>query len=91
MAKATSWFEPSPQGLRFKRAWAAYFYARDVLKGRFHDGEPAIAADAWASFWYARHVLHGPFPAGEPAMRKDRNAIRRYRRFLARRETEAVQ
>ena len=52
-------------------AHAAYVYAHDVIKGRFPEGEPAIAQHAHAAYAYARDVLKGRFPEGEPVIAKD--------------------
>lgn len=46
----------------------AYYYAADILGGRFPEGEAAIATEALPSLWYAQFVLSGPFPAGEDAI-----------------------
>ncbi len=51
-----------------KSASYSCYYAKDVLKGPFPAGEPAIAKDAMLSYDYARDVLKGPFAAGEPAI-----------------------
>lgn len=39
----------------------AYLYARDILKGRYPQGEKIIAIDPYHSFWYARDVIKGPW------------------------------
>ena len=49
----------------------AYWYAKDILKGPFPLGEPAIAKESWRAFWYAAEILKDPFPLGEPAIAKD--------------------
>ena len=46
----------------------AYEHARNIIKGRFPAGEPAISADAEYAYWYARDVIGGRFLAGEPAI-----------------------
>ena len=43
----------------------SYWYARDILKGRFLLGEQAISMDAWYSVEYAIHTLKGRFLLGE--------------------------
>jgi hypothetical protein len=48
----------------------AYEYARNILKGPFPLGEPAIATDGGLSYLYAKIILKGPFPLGEPEMAK---------------------
>ena len=49
----------------------AYWYARNVVKGRFEAGEDAIARDAHRSYSYANRVLNGRFEAGEPVIATD--------------------
>jgi hypothetical protein len=46
----------------------AYHHAKFVLKGRFPEGEPAIAKDPDYAYRYARDVLMGRFPEGEAAI-----------------------
>jgi hypothetical protein len=46
----------------------SYSYAKDVIKGPFPQGEPAIARDPEYSFLYVKDVLKAPFPMGEPAI-----------------------
>ena len=49
----------------------AYHHARDVVKGRWKEGEPLLAQDAVYAYAYARDVLKAPFPLGEPIIAKD--------------------
>ncbi len=51
--------------------YQAYYYATEVLKGRFPKGEAAIATDPYWAFYYATEVLKGRFPEGEAAIAKD--------------------
>ena len=48
----------------------AYEYARDVIDGRFLEGEPAIVNSDYA-YDYANDVIGGRWPEGEPAIAKD--------------------
>jgi hypothetical protein len=48
-----------------------YYYARDVLKGRFEKGEDAIATNEWYSYYYAEDILNGRFEKGEYAISED--------------------
>lgn len=52
-------------------ARASFYYARDVVEGRFELGEPAIALSAEWSYNYAFSVLGGVFSAGEAAIATD--------------------
>lgn len=42
----------------------AYWYAWDVIHGRFPAMEPAIGKSMWA-YDYAYEIIDGPFPLGE--------------------------
>lgn len=54
----------------FAPYWA-YWYAREVLKGRFEEGESVIATDAEWSYYYACDVLNGRFILAEPIIATD--------------------
>jgi len=53
-----------------KDDWYSYYYAKDVLKGRFEMGEDAISKDARYSYLYAIDVFKGRFKTGEKAISK---------------------
>jgi hypothetical protein len=53
-------------------------YARHVLKGRFPEGEAAIATDPYVAYVYARDVLKGRFPEGEAAIATDEYCANQY-------------
>ncbi len=53
-----------------KDARYSFWYASDVVKGRFVLGEPAISQSAEYSGRYARGVIKGRFELGEPAICK---------------------
>jgi hypothetical protein len=46
----------------------AYYYAKDVIGGRFPEGEAAIATDPRWAHEYARDVIRGRWPEGEAAI-----------------------
>ena len=48
--------------------WTALYYATKLIKGRFPEGEEAIAKEPIASYKYATEVIKGRFPEGEPAI-----------------------
>ena len=52
-----------------KSSIESYFYARDILKGRFELGEPAISLDAQWVFMYANRVLHDRLILGEKVIK----------------------
>lgn len=49
----------------------AYKYARDVIHGRYIEGEPDIAKDIWFSCMYAEDILEGRFELAEPLIATD--------------------
>ena len=48
--------------------WAALYCATKLIKGRFPEGEAAIATNPIASYKYATEVIKGRFPEGEAAI-----------------------
>ena len=56
----------------------AYYYARDVLKERWPEGEAVIAADGLWAYAYAKDVINGRFPEGESVIAKDAEAAHFY-------------
>jgi hypothetical protein len=48
--------------------WTALYYATKVIKGRWPEGEEAIAKNPIASYKYATEVIKGRFPEGEAAI-----------------------
>jgi hypothetical protein len=44
----------------------SYLYARDVIKGRWEEGENIIATHIYFSYCYAKSVLKSPFHLGHP-------------------------
>jgi hypothetical protein len=49
----------------------AHHYARDVIEGRFPEGEAAIATVPALAYYYARDIIGGRFPEGEAAIATD--------------------
>ena len=49
----------------------SYRYARDVLEGRFIEGESIISQDAYYSYYYALDVIQGRWPEGEKVIAQD--------------------
>jgi len=43
-------------------AFYSYWYARDVIKGRFILAEPNISKDVQCGYWYAIDVIKGRLP-----------------------------
>ena len=53
-----------------KELRSAYNYAKDVIKGRFPEGEEAIAKSPQWAHYYAVNVIKGRFPEAEEAIAK---------------------
>lgn len=60
----------------------SYWYARDIIKGRWPEGEIVVAKDPWYAYMYAKNVIEGRFPEGEPTLERDPNMWRMYNDFL---------
>jgi hypothetical protein len=61
-------FELGEQAIISSGAYWCVEYAQDFIKGRWPEGEAAIAQNGSASLIYAKDVLKGPFPPGERAI-----------------------
>ena len=70
------------ESLLVTTALSALSYALDGLKGRWPEGEDAIASNGSTSLWYAEEVLHGPFPKGEDAIARIPHSAVEYARFI---------
>lgn len=53
-----------------KTAGSAYYYAKDVINGRFELGESAIAKWPAFAYLYAKDIIRGRFLLGEKAIAK---------------------
>ena len=49
----------------------AYYYAKNVIKGRWPEVEPMIASDPEYACYYASDVIQGRFPEGESVIAND--------------------
>ena len=49
----------------------AYYYARDVIKGRWPEAESVIATDPDRAYYYARYVIKGRWPEAEATIMTD--------------------
>ena len=67
-----------------KTAWDAYMHARNVVGGRWPEGEAAVAQEPHAAYRYARNVVRGPWPEGEAAIARDSLAAYCYARNVVR-------
>ena len=48
-----------------------YFHARDVVQGRFAEGEELLAGSPVWAYLYSRYVLRGRFKVSEAVIEKD--------------------
>jgi len=60
----------------------AYWYARDVIQGRFPEGEAVIATSAYWAYWYARDIINGRFPEGEASIATNAAYINSYTHLI---------
>ena len=56
----------------------AYLYARDVIRGRWPEGEAAIATSPEYAYYYAKGVLKGRWPEGEATIAKSPHVAHAY-------------
>lgn len=64
-------------------------YARTILKGRFHQGEPIIATNTQASFNYSM-MIEARFKAGELAIAKSNSKLKMYEQMLAQKDRDSL-
>jgi hypothetical protein len=55
-----------------------------VIKGRWPEGEAAIAKDPQWAYYYAENVIKGRWPEGEAAIAKDPQWAKEYQQFRKR-------
>ena len=68
-----------------KDTYYSYYYAKEILKGRFELGEPAIAKNSFYSYSYAG-ILNGPFPLGEPVISKNETYSYYYANYVLKKD-----
>lgn len=68
--------------LAIAEAVCAHRYAVRTVKGRWPEGEFAIATDAYHSYHYAKNILKGRFKLGEAAIATDQYYQDLYNEFL---------
>jgi len=79
MTPQEAYYKAKKSGLRIpklelaisKNVFHSYYYAINVIKGKFILGEPLISKNTAYSYWYAKIVIKGRFILGEPAISKD--------------------
>ena len=65
-----------------KHPMHAYFYALDVVNGRWPEGEKAIATYSVSAYLYACNIVKGRWPEGEDAIATDPETEKEYNQFL---------
>lgn len=60
------------------KAIQAFMYAKEVIKGRWPEGEAAILRDPGTSVRYARDIIKGRWPEAEAIIATDRGAAAAY-------------
>jgi hypothetical protein len=56
----------------------AYWYAREIIKGRWPEAEPYIMKDPQWALIYARDVIKDRWPEAESYIEKDTQLARKY-------------
>jgi len=62
--------EPELEPVISKDAQCSYYYAINIIKGKFILAEPAISKDVYYSYLYAKDVIKGRWEKGEPTISK---------------------
>lgn len=60
----------------------AYFYAREIIKGRWLEAEPVIMKDMFYNSYYAADIIKGRWIEAEPYIIKDPFYAYRYARNI---------
>jgi hypothetical protein len=62
---------PELENVIATNSYYSYRYARNIIKGKFIEGEKIISTDLKYSYWYAKDVLKGRFEEGEKIITTD--------------------
>ena len=62
----------------------AYYYARNVIKGRWPEGEEVIKNDPIWAYYYARDVIKGRWAEGEEVIKSSPEYAYYYARYVSR-------
>ena len=60
----------------------AYWYAQNVIKSRWVEGEEVIKRDSELAFYYARHVIKGRWVEGEEVIKRSSMWACHYARYV---------
>ena len=72
--KDLTWYLSSPK--------RAYHYARDVIEGRWPEGEALIVQDVYYAYLYAYAIIKDRFPKGEAVIAQNLHYAYRYARWV---------
>ena len=64
-----------------KDAKLAFYFAADIIQGRWPEAEPTIAKNAEWACCYAQYVIKGRWPEAEPTIAKDPYFAKYYIRY----------
>jgi len=53
---------PEFEHVILNNAWLSYHYSKDVIKGRWIEGEDIISSLSRTNYYYAIHVIEGKLP-----------------------------
>ena len=71
-----------PTDLQLTCPLNAYRYARDVVNGRWPEGEATIAKDPRSAHYYARDFIKGRFPEAEATIAKSPRSAYDYAKYV---------
>lgn len=71
LAKASGCRLPELESKILESHWASFFYARDVISGRWLEAESSIMRIPILASKYAREVLQARWTEGEDSIKKD--------------------
>ena len=60
----------------------AYWYAYEVIKGRWEEAEPFIIKDPQYAYRYSRNIIKGRFKEAEPFFMKDPHEAYMYAKYI---------
>ena len=60
----------------------AYYYALDIIKGRWIEAEPALMKEPYYAYIYAKYIIKGRWPEAEPYIKTDQYFAYQYARTI---------
>ena len=74
-------YDDGKEEIRVFDAKEAYWYARNIIKDRWEEGEEIIKTDPCWAYWYARNAIKGRWPEAEETIKTDPGWWEEYRRY----------